>query len=186
MIRRSSASLATLVAASLASTPLVAAELDAALPSDVVIGPAGLVATSAHGSALSLTGQSPHRLPLAPRKAFSRPVGAIGQPPAVGVDGSLYLALVAPELLRLDTRGEEVFRARLGSAAAVSSPAILADGHVAILTSASTVVFVTPRGRVSNTVPLPRSVVPRERGASADQHYSLLPLVDGATRAPCR
>lgn len=166
-----------------ASSPSRAADVDPALPTNVAIGARG----SAQAGSLaplrdrdSSSGRTEHALPEAPRELWRRPVGAVGQLPAVGPDGSLYLALVAPELVKLDARGEEVFRTRIGSAGAVSKPALSPDGHVALVTADSALVFVSPKGRLVAHVALPRQLLPRERGQASDAAITLLALADGA------
>lgn len=163
--------------------PARAADVDAALPPNVAIGARGAARPGSLaylGDAPSSSGRSPHALPAAPRELWRRPVGAVGQLPAVGPDGSLYLALVAPELVKLDASGEEVFRTRLGGASAVSRPALAPDGHVALVTADSSLVFVSPKGRLAAQVALPRRLFPRERAQSWDTPVTLLPLADGA------
>jgi len=166
-----------------AAQPARAADVDAALPPNVAIGARAAARPGSFaylGDAPSSSGRSPHALPAAPRELWRRPIGAVGQPPAVGPDGALYVALVAPELVKLDASGEEVFRTRLGGASAVSRPALAPDGHVALVTADSTLVFVSPKGRLVAQVALPRRLFPRERGQGPDTPVTLLPLADGA------
>jgi outer membrane protein assembly factor BamB len=166
-----------------ATPPVRAADVDMALPPNVAIGGRSSAQPGSlayFGHAASSIGRSTYALPEAPRELWRRPVGAVGQLPTVGPDGSLYLALVAPELVKLDARGEEVFRTRLDRAAAVSRPALSPDGHVALVTADSTLVFVSPKGRLVANVALPRQLLPRERSQTSEAAITLLALADGA------
>lgn len=112
-------------------------------------------------------------------------VGTLAHAPVVSPDGSVWVPLASAELLhlRLEAQGKEggeIGRTRLGASPATRSPVVLPDGGVAVLTSAPSVVFVSPSGKLKGTVPLPRASFSSVASGGVDGFVSIAASEDGA------
>lgn len=112
-------------------------------------------------------------------------VGTLAHAPVVSPDGSLWIPLASAELLhlRLEAQGKEggeVGRTRLGASPATRAPVVLPDSGVAVLTSAPSVVFVSPSGKLKGTVPLPRASFSSVASGGIDGFVSIAANEDGA------
>lgn len=80
-------------------------------------------------------GQTSTRLPSAPGELWRRELaGGLEVQPLVDAEGGLIAALVSPDLVRLGADGRQVWRTRLGVAAAAVAPVITSDGSTVVLT----------------------------------------------------
>lgn len=155
--------------------------VDPSLPSTVVVGvpntPAPLDRLDRGRRSLANVA-FPEQLVETQRKT----VGALVHAPIIHADRSISLALMSPELLRLDPAGEELARVHLGSAAAVRPPVLLPNGSLAVLTGAPSVVFVSAAGKVTATITLPRASFTIQSGAMGfvEGIASIVPSEDGA------
>ncbi len=85
----------------------------------------------------------------------TRLAGGIGQAPASDQDGNLFVAHGEPRLSKLDARGQSVWSERLSSEAS-SSPVLLANGSILIVTRDANALIFRPGGKrvFERTLPL--------------------------------
>lgn len=155
--------------------------VDPSLPTVVVVGvaktPAPIDRLDRGRRALSSVGFPEHFV-----ETQRKTVGSLVHAPIVHADQSISLALMSPELLRLDPAGEETARVHLGSAAAVRPPVLLPNGSLAVLTGAPSVVFVSAAAKVTATITLPRASFTIQAGSMGfiEGIASIVPTEDGA------
>ena len=98
------------------------------------------------------TGRSKGRLPAKPTELWRRQTGAtIETAPLVDANGGVWVALAIPEVVRLSPLGGEDRRVRLGASGAATSPTMLSDGTVLVVTGAGSLVGVARDGAVKFT-----------------------------------
>ncbi len=156
-----------------------AGPLDPAAPGVIAVGP-----PRAHGAVdrvdLARSGRTAAALPVSPVELARRSVGVGAQAPVVLRDGTIVVALATPEIVRFASDGAELSRVRIGSTPAVRPPVVLSGGGLAVLTSAPSVVFLRPTGKVVATVALPRTSFPIvSSGSAPDGSAFLVPTLDG-------
>jgi len=152
------------------SAPLVVSIGDATSPSPVERGD------------LARTNRSHTAFPTEPAELDRRTIGSFAQVPIATGDGGLLVALSSPEILRLNSQAEEVFRTRIGSAQATRPLVMLPDGGFAALTALPSVVFLSKNGKVQATVPLPKTSFATQNPAMGigEGFSSIAPTADGA------
>jgi hypothetical protein len=95
------------------------------------------------------TGRSAGRLPAKPVELWRRQTGAtIETAPVVDSSGGVWVALAIPEVVRLSPLGGEDRRVRLGSSGAATSPTMLSDGTILVVTASGALVGVGRDGAV--------------------------------------
>ncbi len=162
------------------TSPSGAADVDPALPAAVAVG-ASRAPAPVERVDLARTGRSRAPLPSEPVEVSRRTVGVGAHTPVVQRDGTVVVAVAAPELARFSSTGDELGRVRLGTAAAIRAPVVLPGGGLAVLTSAPSVVFVSASGKVVATAPLPRAVVSAGPASASNPETgaSISPTLDG-------
>ncbi|MFO0756218.1 MAG: hypothetical protein U0359_06985 [Byssovorax sp.] len=101
------------------------------------------------------TGRTRSRLPFPVVEVWRRHLtGGIEQPPVVDAEGNIWSVLTVPEAIKLGPDGKELWRARLGNAAAVVPPVLTSDGTLLVITSAGIAWGIAPSGAVRFSTPL--------------------------------
>ncbi|UQA58822.1 PQQ-binding-like beta-propeller repeat protein [Polyangium aurulentum] len=128
--------------------------LDPSIPRTIVVGEPRGFATAERVDP-QRTGRSPSRLPFPPVERWRRNLGgSIEVPPVVDESGRILVALSVPEVVALSPEGKEIWRARIGSAAAIAPPVLTSDGTLVVVTAAGVAVGVSREGRVRFATPL--------------------------------
>ena len=147
---------AALAAAAAAFLPAAAQgdNLDLSMPRTVIVGaPRGAAPSDRFDGAR--TGRARTRLPANPVEVWRRHVsGNIDVPPVVDGADSIVVALNIPEIVKLGPDAREIWRARLGNAAAMAPPVLLSDATVAVVTAAGVAWGFTPSGALRFSTPL--------------------------------
>jgi hypothetical protein len=182
------------VATAAAPATTAAEPFDPALPAPIVLGePAGIAPSER--ITRTRTGRSAIRLPSSLEELARDQIGPFIFPPVVDPRQSATFATLGSEVVTLDLtcfgRSREApvpaaapckprppVRARLGASPAVHPPVLLSNGRVAVLVGTPAVVFLSERGEIEETVPLPRVGFP---GAPThgDASVSLVATTDG-------
>jgi hypothetical protein len=144
----------SLAALASAGTTARAEVLDASIPRTVVVGkPRGFAPSERVDP--QRTGRSPSRLPFPPVERWRRHLGgSIEVPPVIDQSGRILVALSVPEVVAMSPDGKEIWRARIGSAAAIAPPVLTSDGTLVVVTAAGVAVGVSREGRVRFATPL--------------------------------
>jgi outer membrane protein assembly factor BamB len=144
-----------------ATLPAAAARgdnLDLSMPRTIVVGaPRGAAPSERLDGAR--TGRTRTSLPSSPVELWRRHVsGNIDVSPVVDATDAVIVALTIPEIVKIGPDARELWRARLGNAAALASPILLSDGTIAVVTSAGIAWGFTPAGalRFSTHLGVPR------------------------------
>ncbi|MFT3775115.1 MAG: hypothetical protein QM820_57950 [Minicystis sp.] len=137
-----------------AAWPARADTVDPTMPRAVVVG-------APRGAAPSdrldprRTGRARTRLPAPPVELWRRHVsGNIDVSPIVDEGGNIIVALTVSELVKLGPDARELWRTRLGGAAASAPPTLLTDGTIAVVTGAGVAMGFTPSGSPRFATPL--------------------------------
>jgi outer membrane protein assembly factor BamB len=144
----------------------LADSVDPSMPRAVVVGaPRG--AAPSERLDPRRTGRARTRLPSAPIEVWRRHVsGGIDAPPLVDAAGNIIVSLTMPEVVKLGPDAKEIWRARVGTSAAIAPPTLLSDRTIAVVTTAGVAWGLTPggahrwstplgvRGRDTDTAPL--------------------------------
>jgi hypothetical protein len=149
----------------------LADSVDPSMPRAVVVGPPRGAAPSERLDGRR-TGRSRTRLPATPIEVWRRHVsGGIDAPPLVDGEGNIIISLTMPELVKIGPDAKEIWRARVGTSAAIAPPTLLSDGTIAVVTTAGIAWGITPGGAHRWSTPL------GIRGRDAD--VAPLALADG-------
>lgn len=161
--------------------------LDSAFPEAVVLGPPRGDAPSERLDP-ERTGRSKHKLPSELAELAREQVGALQFPPIIDDAGNAWLTPLTAEVVRVeleclgktDTRCAKSGHARfrIGATTATHPPVLLSGGGLAILTASPSLVFLSDRGEIEATVPLPRASFP-SAPALTDASTSLVATKDG-------
>ncbi|MEP7119605.1 MAG: hypothetical protein ABJE95_01800 [Byssovorax sp.] len=150
---RVAASAVVAVALSLAS-PARADVIDPSMPRTLVVGAPRGDAPSERLDA-QRTGRSPSLFPAAPLHRWEHHItGGIELTPVVDEHDNVLVVGTAPDVIKLDSEGKEVWRLRFGTSAAVVAPVLTSDGTLVIVTAAGQAVGVTPAGALRFVTPL--------------------------------
>jgi outer membrane protein assembly factor BamB len=142
------------VAAALPSAAARGNTIDLSMPRTVIVGaPRGAAPSDRFDGAR--TGRAHTRLPAVPVELWRRHVsGNIDVSPVVDAADAIVVALNIPEIVKLAPDAREIWRARLGNAAALAPPVLLSDGTVAVVTAAGIAWGFTPAGTLRFSTPL--------------------------------
>jgi outer membrane protein assembly factor BamB len=128
--------------------------IDLSMPRTVTVGaPRGAAPSDRFDGAR--TGRARTRLPANPVELWRRHVsGNIDVSPVVDGADAIVVALNIPEIVKLGPDAREIWRARVGNAAAMAPPVLLSDGTVAVITAAGVAWGFTPAGALRFSTPL--------------------------------
>src|SRR5262245_60898482 len=128
--------------------------IDPSMPRTVVVGaPRG--AAPSERLDPRRTGRARTRLPSSPVEVWRRHVsGGIDLPPLVDGAGNIIVSLTMPEVAKYGPDAKEIWRTRVGTAAALAPPTLLGDGTIAVVTSAGIAWGLTPGGAHRFSTPL--------------------------------
>jgi hypothetical protein len=163
-----------------------AAPFDPAMPGPILLGePAGLAPSDRVTRAR--TGVTSVPLPTRLEELARDQIGPFVFPPVVDERQSATFATLGSEVVTLDLScfgraapscmPRSPVRVRLGASPAVHPPVLLSNGRVAVLVGAPAVVFLTDRGEIDQTVPLPRLGFP-STPTHGDASVSLVATAD--------
>lgn len=140
--------------ASAAATLAAAEVVDTERPAVVVVGaPRGHAVADRFGP--WRRGQASSELPRAPRELWRHELpGGLDFPPLVDGAGNVVVVLANRNVVKLGPDRDELWRARLGAAAAVLPPVLTSDGSVAVVCADGRVRRVTASGQVRAGEPL--------------------------------
>ncbi len=126
----------------------VADSFDPGTPTTVVVGkPRGHAVTDRLDP--SRQGQSRTRFPSQPEELWRRELtGGLDLPPVIAAEGDVVAALATPDLVRIDADGRQVWRTRLGTAAAVVAPVLTSDGSTFVVAGDGTAWSVSAGGTI--------------------------------------
>lgn len=159
MAPRSKRLLRGVLAASAIGLPLgasiaLADAIDPSAPKTVIVGsPRGFAPSERLDE--QRTGRSKSRLPFPPVEIWRRHIsGGIEVAPLVDAGGNILIPLTVPEVMKLGPDGKEIWRARLGTAAALTPPVLTSDGTLTLVTSAGQAWGIAPSGAARYNVQL--------------------------------
>lgn len=149
------------VAVGLGATALaswaVADGLSPGVPATVVVGDPRGAAPRDRVDAHRL-GRAHTLLPEAPKELWRRELaGGIVLPPVVDDRGGVVVALSSPDVVRLDDKGQQTWRVRLGAAAPSVAPVIASDGSTLLVAEDGVLWSVSAGGSVRFSVDLAMS-----------------------------
>jgi hypothetical protein len=138
----------------IAGSLALADSVDPSMPRKLVVGAPRGYAPSERIDAHRL-GRTTSALPFPPAEKWQRRLSSgLEVAPIVDAQENIICSLTVPEVVKLGPDGREIWRVRVGAAAALASPVITSDGTIVVLTAAGTAYGITPLGVVRYATPL--------------------------------
>jgi hypothetical protein len=134
--------------------PRAGAELDPSMPHTIVVGdPPGHAPSDRLGA--RRLGRARTALPRAPRELWrSEESGGLGVAPLVDARGGVVVALMSPDVVRLDAQGKHSWRTSLGDSPAAVAPVVTSDGSIAVVCGDGSMWWLAPSGAVRHRTAL--------------------------------